>query len=65
MATTKTQTLTLRLALEAKGHLRAAAARQQRGLANRLAVMIRCRVETADVSPSPRRERVPASTPAD
>lgn len=65
MATTKTETLTVRLSPEVKAQLREAATQQHRSLANMLAVMIRYWVETADNSPSPRRERAQTSTSAD
>jgi len=61
MATTKT----VRLSPEVKAQLREAATQQHRSLANMLAVMIRYWAETADTSPSPRRERAQASTSAD
>lgn len=65
MATPKTETLTVRLSPEVKAQLREAATQQQRSLANMLSVMIRYWAETADTSPSPRRERVQASRSAD
>ena len=65
MATPKAETLTVRLSPGVKAQLREAATQQQRSLANMLSVMIRYWAETADASPSPRRERVQASRSAD